>query len=101
MGEYTALDIGAHCSFCKQHDFLPFKCESCGFSFCLKHKDASKHECTHSLCCKGEGKKNDDGQELSVSAMTLDDNELSSVSYDGIGINNNDNNNNSDNLKTI
>ncbi|EME44033.1 hypothetical protein DOTSEDRAFT_71736 [Dothistroma septosporum NZE10] len=39
--------IGAHCQmpFCRQLDFLPFKCESCQGKFCLDHRTESAHEC--------------------------------------------------------
>ncbi|KAK4554480.1 hypothetical protein LTR86_008334 [Recurvomyces mirabilis] len=50
VGEVEA--IGARCQmpFCRQLDFLPFKCESCKGKFCLDHRTESSHECTH----KGE-----------------------------------------------
>lgn len=39
--------IGAHCqmTFCRQLDFLPFKCESCKGKFCLDHRTKSAHQC--------------------------------------------------------
>ena len=37
--------IGAHCAFCRQKDFLPFRCESCGDKFCLEHRTESSHYC--------------------------------------------------------
>ena len=40
-------DVGASCSLkdCKQHDFLPFKCESCSGTFCLEHRTSESHNC--------------------------------------------------------
>ena len=40
-------DLGARCSFteCKQHDFLPFKCECCSGTFCLDHRTSESHNC--------------------------------------------------------
>ncbi len=89
--EYTALDIGAHCDFCKQHDFLPFKCEDCGLNFCLKHKEATKHECSHIYCKYTEEKKNEDafsmhGLAENVVTITGDGSE-----YNRLHNNNNDN----------
>lgn len=39
--------IGAHCqaAFCRQLDFLPFKCESCKGSYCLDHRTETAHAC--------------------------------------------------------
>ena len=39
--------VGSHCSYpwCRQFDFLPFKCFSCGLNFCLNHRDQRAHEC--------------------------------------------------------
>ncbi|KAI9662955.1 MAG: hypothetical protein M1821_008002 [Bathelium mastoideum] len=41
--------IGAHCEmpFCRQLDFLPFRCESCKGKFCLDHRTESAHSCSH------------------------------------------------------
>ncbi|KAF2725992.1 hypothetical protein K431DRAFT_280714 [Polychaeton citri CBS 116435] len=40
--------IGARCQmpFCRQLDFLPFKCESCKGQFCLDHRTESAHTCS-------------------------------------------------------
>ncbi|KHJ33105.1 putative an1-like zinc finger [Erysiphe necator] len=40
--------IGAHCQlkFCSRLDFLPFQCESCGYTFCLDHRSETAHQCT-------------------------------------------------------
>eukprot|EP00026_Physarum_polycephalum_P009602 Phypoly_transcript_09730.p1 GENE.Phypoly_transcript_09730~~Phypoly_transcript_09730.p1 ORF type:complete len:342 (+),score=35.46 Phypoly_transcript_09730:306-1331(+) len=39
--------LGSHCSFpdCKQLDFLPFKCDACGDTFCLDHRTQEAHRC--------------------------------------------------------
>lgn len=39
--------VGAHCALeeCRQLDFLPWTCEACGLSFCLKHKEPQQHQC--------------------------------------------------------
>jgi len=46
-GDLEFESIGAHCdlSECKQHDFLPFKCSSCGGTFCLDHRTFDAHGC--------------------------------------------------------
>ncbi|GAM88356.1 hypothetical protein ANO11243_063890 [Dothideomycetidae sp. 11243] len=40
--------IGAHCQmpFCRQLDFLPFRCESCHGKYCLDHRTETSHSCT-------------------------------------------------------
>ncbi|KAK5107995.1 hypothetical protein LTR62_008889 [Meristemomyces frigidus] len=39
--------IGARCQmlYCRQLDFLPFKCESCKGKYCLDHRSETAHEC--------------------------------------------------------
>lgn len=39
--------IGSHCkyTYCNQLDFLPFKCQSCGDTYCLEHRTEDSHEC--------------------------------------------------------
>ncbi|KAL2164943.1 hypothetical protein VTH06DRAFT_239 [Thermothelomyces fergusii] len=41
--------VGSHCqySYCNQLDFLPFRCQSCGKTFCLEHRTEDGHECAH------------------------------------------------------
>lgn len=41
-------DLGTHCSLpdCRQLDFLPFKCEACGKTFCKEHFSYTKHNCS-------------------------------------------------------
>jgi predicted nucleic acid binding AN1-type Zn finger protein len=43
--------IGSQCGLdsCKQLDFLPFACESCGQTFCKDHYLDKDHPCDHSL----------------------------------------------------
>lgn len=36
-------DLGKHCHFCKQQDYLPIKCSNCGNHFCSAH--ARDHNC--------------------------------------------------------
>lgn len=40
--------IGSHCQmpFCRQLDFLPFRCESCKGKFCGDHRTESAHTCS-------------------------------------------------------
>lgn len=45
MSRTELLDIGEHCSFCGQVDFLPFKC-SCKSVFCAQHKSPETHNCS-------------------------------------------------------
>lgn len=39
--------IGSHChyTYCHQLDFLPFRCGSCKYNFCLDHRTEDGHEC--------------------------------------------------------
>jgi AN1-type zinc finger protein 1 len=39
--------IGAHCQmpYCRQLDFLPFRCDSCHSTFCLDHRSETSHHC--------------------------------------------------------
>eukprot|EP01080_Neovahlkampfia_damariscottae_P010852 gene10852-3472_t len=39
------FDLGKHCHYCRQQDFLPFHCEFCKHSFCSEHRYANHHEC--------------------------------------------------------
>ena len=38
---------GKHCGLeeCKQYDFLPFFCETCGIDYCCKHRGRASHGC--------------------------------------------------------
>ncbi|KPV73355.1 uncharacterized protein RHOBADRAFT_45930, partial [Rhodotorula graminis WP1] len=48
MNSTEFLDIGRHCSdaSCRQLDFLPFSCPSCGLPFCFEHwKPDGGHHC--------------------------------------------------------
>lgn len=44
MSRTELMEIGEHCSFCGQIDFLPFKC-SCKSSFCSQHRQPEAHNC--------------------------------------------------------
>lgn len=44
MSKTELMDIGEHCSYCGQIDFLPFKC-SCKGVFCLQHRQPDQHSC--------------------------------------------------------
>lgn len=37
--------LGAHCSHCKQQDFLPYTCDYCSKKFCNSHKLVNDHQC--------------------------------------------------------
>ncbi|KAK8799726.1 hypothetical protein WA158_006274 [Blastocystis sp. Blastoise] len=39
------LDIGKQCEVCREHDYLPFKCDCCDKYFCLTHRDYVSHNC--------------------------------------------------------
>ncbi|KAK4161013.1 AN1-type zinc finger protein 1 [Cladorrhinum sp. PSN259] len=46
-GTDDATLIGSHCkyAYCNQLDFLPFKCQSCSYTYCLEHRTEDSHEC--------------------------------------------------------
>lgn len=46
MSKTELMDIGEHCSFCGQIDFLPFKC-SCKQTFCMLHRIPESHQCVN------------------------------------------------------
>lgn len=39
------LDIGKHCDYCRQLDFLPFVCDACKQVFCASHRTQLEHHC--------------------------------------------------------
>ena len=41
-------ELGEHCALddCKVKDFLPFKCDLCGLTFCREHRTADAHLCS-------------------------------------------------------
>lgn len=47
MADKDLESIGRHCQyeFCRQLDFLPFRCESCRSTFCLEHRTETAHQC--------------------------------------------------------
>jgi len=40
-------DLGDHCTLkdCSRLDFLPFRCDKCGLTFCLDHRNPASHSC--------------------------------------------------------
>lgn len=40
------LEVGTHCFYCRQLDFLPFHCGLCNNDFCAKHRLKEDHHCT-------------------------------------------------------
>lgn len=49
MADVDLESIGRNCEFeyCRQLDFLPFRCESCRGTFCLEHRTETAHKCSH------------------------------------------------------
>ncbi|KAL1962624.1 hypothetical protein VTN77DRAFT_9338 [Rasamsonia byssochlamydoides] len=49
MADHDLEAIGRNCQyeFCRQLDFLPFRCESCRGTFCLEHRTETAHNCSH------------------------------------------------------
>lgn len=43
--ESGMLDVGTHCAFCRQLDFLPFHCTYCNGDFCASHRSKEAHHC--------------------------------------------------------
>lgn len=39
-------DLGKHCHYCKQFDFLPLHCSNCDHDFCTIHSSQLKHKCS-------------------------------------------------------
>lgn len=39
------LDVGTHCAFCRELDFLPFHCSHCDRDFCAAHRMQADHLC--------------------------------------------------------
>ncbi|EDK37914.2 hypothetical protein PGUG_02012 [Meyerozyma guilliermondii ATCC 6260] len=39
------MDIGEHCAYCRQLDFLPFACDGCKKVFCASHRTQLQHHC--------------------------------------------------------
>ncbi|SMN22872.1 similar to Saccharomyces cerevisiae YNL155W CUZ1 Putative protein of unknown function [Maudiozyma saulgeensis] len=44
--ETGMLDVGTHCAYCRQIDFLPFHCKYCDSDFCSKHRLKEDHHCS-------------------------------------------------------
>ncbi|EDO18312.1 hypothetical protein Kpol_1039p63 [Vanderwaltozyma polyspora DSM 70294] len=43
--ETGMLDVGTHCQYCRQIDFLPFHCSFCKQDFCTSHRTKESHHC--------------------------------------------------------
>lgn len=43
------MNIGKHCHYCRQLDFLPFTCSDCGDVFCTDHRTPDAHRCSRAL----------------------------------------------------
>ncbi|KAL3232442.1 hypothetical protein RNJ44_04358 [Nakaseomyces bracarensis] len=43
--ETGMLDVGTHCQYCRQIDFLPFHCKYCEGDFCGEHRSKESHHC--------------------------------------------------------
>ncbi|KAL6948653.1 hypothetical protein ACO0QE_001125 [Hanseniaspora vineae] len=43
------LEVGKHCDFCRQIDFLPFYCSYCKGCFCGEHRTKELHHCKYLL----------------------------------------------------
>ncbi|CCC71100.1 hypothetical protein NCAS_0G02130 [Naumovozyma castellii] len=43
--ETGMLDVGTHCAFCRELDFLPFHCSGCDKDFCSNHRLRESHYC--------------------------------------------------------
>lgn len=43
--ETGMLDVGVHCYYCRQLDFLPFHCSHCNHDFCSSHRLKESHHC--------------------------------------------------------
>ena len=39
------MDIGKHCQYCQQLDFLPIKCPICRHFYCQRHYPRERHNC--------------------------------------------------------
>lgn len=45
--DQSLMDLGAHCSVCRQLDFLPFTCPHCQLTLCAAHQKVDAHHCDH------------------------------------------------------
>lgn len=43
------MNLGKHCEFCQQLDFLPFHCEYCQKDYCSQHRTLESHKCVKKL----------------------------------------------------
>ncbi|QID87633.1 Ubiquitin-proteasome pathway [Saccharomyces pastorianus] len=58
-GETGMLDVGRHCAYCRQLDFLPFHCSFCNDDFCSKHRLKEDHHCKWLLEQEASSKNNE------------------------------------------
>ena len=42
-------NLGKHCHFCNQRDYLPFKCDDCKYYFCKDHRQRNDHKCKQKI----------------------------------------------------
>ncbi|CAI4050059.1 hypothetical protein N7582_004821 [Saccharomyces uvarum] len=69
IGEETGmLDVGRHCAYCRQLDFLPFHCSFCNDDFCSKHRLKEDHHCRW-LLEQEESSKNNEKATMSQSGF--------------------------------
>jgi AN1-type zinc finger protein 1 len=46
IGDVEAIGTQCQMEYCRQLDFLPFRCESCRGQFCLDHRTERAHKCS-------------------------------------------------------
>ncbi|SBT70773.1 AN1-like zinc finger family protein [Plasmodium malariae] len=46
MAYFSDLSKKCELDGCRNHDFLPFKCEYCGLNFCEFHRKVQEHTCS-------------------------------------------------------
>jgi hypothetical protein len=62
------LQVGDHCNFCSDLDFLPFTCDDCGNVFCQQHRKPDSHSCSQKL--KKQQKQNSKPAPMAAVAPT-------------------------------
>lgn len=67
--EIGMLDVGTHCSFCRELDFLPFHCQYCNKDFCSNHRTKESH-----FCVWLDEHKDDDNNDKQVNVHKSKDN---------------------------
>lgn len=43
------MNLGKHCEYCQELDFLPFHCEFCNKNYCSQHRTLESHKCIKKL----------------------------------------------------